>query len=238
MELFSVFLQGVFTFLSPCLLPMLPIYFSYLSADLASHLEKDEKLARKRFLLNTFAFVLGFSTLFVLLGASASRLGRFFITYQQTISQVLGFFVLLLGLMYFLPYQKNLFHLLQSSKLFASFLEKNREESRFKLSSCFFFGMAMACSWQACTSPQLAFALLLASQEQSLFQGVWLLILFSLGLAIPFMLFAYFFQQLSFVFQFLKRHGALLQKISGIFFILVGLFMIFGQFGHYLGLFT
>lgn len=239
----SMLLQGVLTFLSPCILPMLPLYFSYLGADLSTE-KTDKNQSKANFIFRVLAFISGFTTLFVALGAGASHLGKFLQNNLLFLQQIFGVLVILIGLSYIFSWGDYLMLFLQQGwaklKTQLGLKEKENTAPKFEASnnlfSSYFMGMALASSWQACLSTQLAYALLLTGQQDTLLQGVFLLLVFSLGLGLPFLLFALFFQQVQSLFVFFKKHSQKIKIFSGVLIILMGIMMITGHFSQYLAI--
>lgn len=236
----SIFLQGTLTFLSPCILPLLPLYFSYLGLDLSD--EPNQK-SHFFFILKVISFILGFTTLFVLLGTGASQIGQFLQQHLRFIQQFFGLIIFLIGLSYFIAFKPYLFPLFSKFKLsectFFNFSAKaSPPKKQGSLISAYFMGMAIASSWQACLSTPLAFALIMAGQQETLLEGVFLLLAFSLGLGFPFFLFALFFRHVQSLFVFFKKHNAIFKYVAGAMMLVLGLLMLTGYFSQFMSFFT
>ncbi len=212
----AVFNAGFLSFLSPCLLPLIPAYISVISGLSLEELSSAKKFLSGKPLLKIVFFILGFSLIFVLLGASASFLGSLLQKYRLTLAQVAGVFIIVLGL-----------HLIGLVKL--SFLEKSsrkKMETPSKLLTSFFLGGAFALGWSPCVGPILGSVLLYAAAEKTVAQGVMLLAIYSLGLAIPFFLSALFAQ---FFLSFFKKFKGFLKAVkivSGLLLLLFGLLLL------------
>lgn len=212
------FLEGILTFLSPCLLPMIPIYFGYLAG-------KDQKQSLIR---NALGFILGFTLMFSLLGLASGTVGAFLTRYQRYVHMICGICMVAFGL-YFLGF----FHL----SLFRGFQMKQTSMSR-GFFSALVFGIIFSIGWTPCVGAFLGSALMLASSTGSMWMGLGLLVVYSLGLGVPFLLSAVLFQELKQTFQWIKQHYDLLNKFAGAFLILVGLIMISGLFSQYFSIFS
>ncbi|NLB91060.1 MAG: cytochrome c biogenesis protein CcdA [Clostridiales bacterium] len=215
MEYLITFLEGLITFVSPCLLPMLPIYISYFAGG-----QSDDGKKSHKGLINAIAFVGGFTIVFVLLGVFAGSVGSFFLRHQKIIHTILGIIVIIFGLQY-LGLFRGLFPSLASKIKFTPHQGMNVGKS-------FLFGMIIFVSWTPCAGPLLGAALAQASQGATALKGATLLLSYSLGLGIPFLLGAVLMEQLQGVFTFIKKHYRVIQIISGAFLIVVGILMITG----------
>ncbi|NLJ81341.1 MAG: cytochrome c biogenesis protein CcdA [Firmicutes bacterium] len=217
-----IFLEGIFAFLSPCILPMIPIYLMYLGGGEFS------RKSRARLLVNTLGFMAGFSLVFILLGATASALGSVISSYRTPLQRVGGAVVILFGLNYLGLFK---FGLLNRTKAWRVRTENLRFWSSFLFGSAFSFG------WTPCLGAFLGTALLLASNAGTLYQGMGLLLVFSLGLGIPFLLTSLLWNQLQGTFGFIKRNLRVIQVVSGILLVVVGVLMLFDLFGSYANIF-
>ncbi len=218
MQYTVAFLEGIITFISPCLLPMLPIYLSYFAGGGAR--------STKKTLLGAFGFVAGFTIVFVLLGALAGTVGSFLKEHQTAVNIISGLIVVFFGLNFLGIFKLNLF---KGSKL-----QVNMNNMGFF--PAMVFGMVFSIGWTPCVGAFLGSALMLASQQGHLLEGMGMLFVYSLGLGIPFILSAVLIDYLRSAFDWIKRHYAVINKISGIFLILVGILMATGTMGWLLGL--
>ena len=219
-----VFLEGMLSFLSPCVLPLLPVYISYLAGN---GKEVDEsgniRYIRKKVFANTILFVLGISFAFFILGMSFSAIGTFFQEYKQVFTDIAGVFIILMGLV-------------QLGVLKFTFLEK---EYKFKTKNnlkkmtpllAFVFGFTFSFAWTPCIGPALASVLMLASSSETVLQGNLLVLVYTIGFAIPFLLVGFFTTELL---NFLKKHQKILKytiKISAIILILIGILTLTGMY--------
>ena len=215
MEYLITFLEGLISFISPCMLPMLPVYVSYF----AGGSEKKEPV-----LIRTISFVLGFTVVFSLLGLFAGTLGTLLAKYQTVVNIVCGVIVILFGLSYLdilpLPFLKGI----QGTHSAAGIL------------SAFTFGMIYSLSLTPCVGAFLGSALMLAATSGGAMQGLTLLLVYSLGLGIPFVLSAVLIEKLTTVFTFIKRHYGVINKVCGIFLIMIGAAMALGWLNRLIAL--
>ena len=224
MQYFISFLEGIITFISPCLLPMLPIYISFFVGE-----QGDEK--SKPAWMNACSFVAGFTIIFILLGSFAGTLGRLFIQHQTIVNIVTGCIVILFGLNFM-----GVFHIsiLNRTKK-ASW---TRRSSGATLWSSFLFGMVFSIGWTPCVGAFLGSALMMAAQQGSTLQGMIMLFVYSMGLGIPFVVSAVLIEQLGSTFRWIKQHYNWFTKISGAILIVVGIFMVTGLFQKLLAMLT
>ena len=217
MQYFISFLEGIITFVSPCLLPMLPIYISYFAGDS----ERDTK----RVVKNALGFILGFTLVFVLLGALAGSLGTLLQEYSAVVNLVTGLIVIFFGLNFLGVLRVNLF---RGTKL------GNVEHLGFF--SSLLFRVVFSVGWTPCVGAFLGSALLLATSQGNVLQGVAMLLLYSLGLGVPFFISAVLIDRLKGAFSFIKRHYRVINLVSGCFLVAIGVLMATGLFGKFLAL--
>lgn len=217
MNYLITFLEGFISFISPCMLPMLPIYISYLVGG-------DEK--KKNSLPRSVCFVCGFTLVFCLLGIFAGTLGTLLSKYQTAVNIVCGIVVIILGLSYLGIIPLN-------------FLKGIKGQHKINgLLSAFSFGMVYSVSLTPCVGAFLGSALMLASSSGGALRGLLLLLVYSLGLGIPFVISAVLIEQMTTAFKFIKKHYKVINTVSGIFLIIVGVLMSFGLLGKLLSLFN
>lgn len=213
MQYIISFLEGIITFISPCLLPMIPIYITYFVGG--------GERSSKKTLAGALGFVCGFTTVFICMGALAGSIGSFLTRYQTVVNIVSGIIVILFGLNFLGVFRLNLFR--------GSKHEVNTENMNFF--SAALFGVIFSLGWTPCVGAFLGSALMLASQQGSVFVGIMMLLCYSLGLGIPFVLSALLIDQLKSAFDFIKRHYGIINKISGALLIVVGILMATGKLG-------
>lgn len=218
MEYFISFLEGVITFISPCLLPMLPVYISYFAGG------SDERKT-SRTLINAFGFVLGFTTVFVLLGALAGTLGSFLIKYQVAVNIVTGLIVIFFGLNFLGVFKLN---------IFKGMSDKAKTDNLGFFSSLL-FGIVFSVGWTPCVGAFLGSALMLASSQGQVLKGVIMLLLYSLGLGVPFIASAVLIDKLKGTFDFIKKHYNIINIICGCILISVGILMMSGLLTKFVG---
>lgn len=217
MQYFISFLEGIITFVSPCLLPMLPIYISYF----AGGSERDIK----RVIKNAMGFICGFTTVFVLLGALAGTLGSLLRDYRVIINIIAGLIVVFFGLNFLGVFKLNIFK-----------GTRNAKTDNLGFFSSVLFGVVFSISWTPCVGAFLGSALMLAASQGNILQGVVLLLLYSLGLAIPFFISAILIDRLKSAFAFIKKNYGIINAVSGILLITVGVLMTTGLFGKFIAL--
>lgn len=218
MYLFISFLEGIITFISPCLLPMLPIYLSYFAGG-------DTKDSRKT-LIGAAGFVLGFTIVFASLGALAGTVGSFLTAHQKAVNIISGIIVIFFGLNFLGIFKINLF---KGNK-------HTIKVDNMNFFTLMLFGIIFSIGWTPCVGAFLGSALMLASQQGHALTGMLMLLSYSLGLGIPFILSAILIQKLKSTFDFIKRHYHIINIISGSFLILVGLMMATGTLGRLLNI--
>lgn len=218
----ALFFEGFLTFVSPCILPMLPVYLIYLSG------EKTEGRGLRR-IRNAFAFVLGFTVIFVLLGLGASAVGRFLQDHMIWLQRIGGVVLILFGLN-FLGVLKIGF---LNREVKAEYQVKNGG-----FFSSMVFGAAFSLGWGPCSGPLLGAALLTASQATTIWMGALMLFIYSMGLGLPFILVALFMDRLKGVLGWFKAHQRGIQIFSGVLLIVVGIAFLTDLYNLYLSLFT
>lgn len=222
MDYLLTFLEGMIAFISPCLLPMLPIYISYFMGQ-------DGGGSTRRAVKNALGFVLGFTGVFMLLGAFSASVGVFLNQYSKIVNLVFGIIVIFFGL--------NFMGLIQIKALNTErrMQMKTREMNFF---SSFLFGVIFSVGWTPCVGAFLGSALMLAASSTESLKGVLMLLTFSLGLGIPFIVSAIFMEQLKSTMDFIKRHYKVINIVSGALLIAVGILMATGLMGYFLSLFN
>lgn len=216
MQYFIAFLEGIITFISPCLLPMLPVYISYFAGG-----EDDQR----KTLRNAFGFVLGFTIVFVSLGAFAGSVGSLLREHKTMVNIVSGLIVMILGLNFMGVFR---IRILNTTKK----LDVNLSNTGFFRTVL--FGIIFSIGWTPCVGAFLGSALMLASQRGSSLQGILMLILYSAGLGIPFIVSAILIDKLKSTFQFIKTHYKIINFIAGGFLVFTGFLMMTGMFGYLL----
>lgn len=205
MEYIITFIEGLASFISPCVLPVIPIYISYFGA---------ESKSMKRSLINSLGFVSGFSIIFILMGVLASTFGKFIHEYSNYVNIIFGIFLIIIGLNYM-------------GVIFVKFLNKTKgmkqDNKNLTFITSVLFGIIFSLSWTPCVGAFLSSALILASTVGSILKGTILLVLYSLGLAIPFIITTVFLEKMKITFDFIKKHYNIINKISGAILLLFGI---------------
>ena len=209
MEYFLTFLEGIASFISPCLLPMLPIYISYFSG---------KKKKKNKALKNSLAFVLGFSLIFIILAILSNLMGIFLTQYLKYTKYVFGVLIIFLGLNYMEVFKLN---------LFSKFKRFKSNVKDMGIVKAFIFGIMFSISMTPCVGTFLSSALLLIANQESLFKGIILILLYCLGLGIPFIISSLLIDKLKNVFNVIKKNFKKVKIISGIILIIMGLYLIF-----------
>ncbi|MBN9675014.1 cytochrome c biogenesis CcdA family protein [Salipiger bermudensis] len=221
--MFVALAAGIISFLSPCVLPIVPPYLAFMSGVSIAEMEAGGR-ARLRAFTAALFFVLGLSTVFVLLGFTASWLGMFFLQNQILLARISGVVVIVFGL-----------HFLHVFRI--PFLDREaRIETGDAGGSAFgayILGLAFAFGWTPCIGPQLGAILSMAASEASVARGTALLAVYAAGLGLPFLLAAVFLSRAMGVMNRLKRHMALIEKVMGVLLIAVGLALLTGAFSAF-----
>lgn len=214
MQYLITFLEGILSFVAPCMLPMLPIYFSYFAVG-TKH--------KQSVFLRTVFFVLGFTFVYTVLGMFAGALGSFFVKYETVLHIVCGAIIIFLGFNFLgivkIPFLKGLHAHQEVNGNFSAFL----------------FGIVFSISHLPCIMALLGSALVLAAHQGTALCGIVLLILYSLGLGIPFLISALLMDKLTKVFDTIKKHYKIINIISGILLIVLGILMMTGVMHHFMG---
>ena len=216
-----LFLEGFLAFISPCMLPMLPVYLMYLAAE-TEH-------GKKASIVNTIGFVCGFTLVFMALGATATAIGALMNEHRMFLQRASGAIIFIFGL-----------HFLGIFKIGFLDVEKKIDiglQKRGGFIGALLFGAAFSLGWSPCLGPFLGSALMLAGSGKTVMQRVFYLFVFSMGLGVPYILAAVFFTNIKGVFQWLKKHGRQIKLISGLVLVFAGLMMVFDLFGYWAGLF-
>lgn len=218
MQYLISFLEGIITFISPCLLPMLPIYISYFAGG-------GERTTAKT-LKGAVGFVTGFTIVFVMLGALAGTVGSFLREYQTTVNIISGLIVIIFGLNFLGVFKLNIFKGNQRSV----------KTDNMGFFSAMLFGIIFSVGWTPCVGAFLGSALMLASQQGHIAEGMLMLLSYSLGLGIPFILSAVLIDYLKSAFNWIKRNYKIINLISGSLLVIIGIMMTTGTLGKLLNL--
>lgn len=226
MNYILLFLEGIITFISPCILPMIPIYVSYFAGG-----DIDNKNYKNRALISSIAFVAGFTFVFTLLGVAAGTVGVIFNKYMREINIVSGTIMVIFGL--------NYLGIINIGLLNKSFkIDNPTGNKKSSIMSAILFGMIFGIGWTPCVGPFLGSALMIASNSTNVFMGASMLLTYSLGLGIPFVLSALLIDSLKTTFDFIKRNYKIINRISGVFLIIIGIMMMTGYLNLLLSILT
>jgi cytochrome c-type biogenesis protein len=220
-SIFFSFIAGILSFFSPCILPLIPAYLSYITGMSVENL-KEGNTARNFFLV--LFFVAGFTFIFTVLGASATWLGKYLLAKQTLLRIGGGIIIIILGI-----------HLTGLFKITRLYREKRLRIGKTGKGyfSAFLIGMAFAAGWTPCVGPVLASILIVASSRETVIQGVLLLVFYSLGIGIPFIITTIAITKMLSAFSRIKRYYHIIEVITGILLIVIGLLLILNRF-HFL----
>lgn len=218
-SLILAFSAGLLSFLSPCVLPLVPAYITYITGSAIADLNTGK--ARLHAVYKSMGFVLGFSLIFIAMGASITSIGRLFSGNMDTFRKIGGTLIILFGI-----------HITGLFKIKTFYYEKKLVpfEKLSKNISSIFIGMAFAAGWTPCVGPILASILIYAGSMETITMGILLLTAYSLGLAIPFILTAYAIGSFSEYFRRISKHLSTISVISGIMLILMGILIFTNKF--------
>jgi cytochrome c-type biogenesis protein len=218
----GVFVAGLVSFLSPCVLPLVPPYLAYLGGTSLERISTAGALqgaAYRRTVLAAACFVAGFTTVFVTLGATASLLGQLVLDHKDTLARIAGVIIILFGL-----------HFLGVLKIPLLYVERrfHTDMSAASLGGAYVIGLAFAFGWTPCVGPVLATVLTVAAQDNSVHKGIYLLLIYSLGLGVPFLLAAVAIRPFLSFMQRFKRHLGLVEKAMGAALVATGILFLTG----------
>lgn len=211
---FIAFIEGILTFISPCILPLLPVYFFYMAGvDGDDNIELQDGKKNSAKILNSVGFVLGFSIIFISLGAAATSIGHILNDNRELLRKISGILMVVFGL--------NFIGLIKVKFLN---MEKriNYKFKRLKFLSSIVFGMVFGFGWTPCAGAFLGSVLLMAGNSKTVGEGILLLSIYSLGLGIPFIISALLINELKGSFRWLQQKSKIISIISGIILIVAG----------------
>ncbi|MBF0228119.1 MAG: cytochrome c biogenesis protein CcdA [Desulfamplus sp.] len=213
---------GLLSFFSPCILPLIPAYFSFITGLSLDELTTgDDRKTRQKVILATLAYIGGFSFVFIVMGASVSFLGGFISTFTWLIRYVGGSIIIIFGL-----------HLLRIINIKSLNFEKriHISEKPMHLMGTFIIGMAFGAGWTPCIGPLLGSILIVAGSQETVSQGIVLLALYSTGLALPFLLISFFINRILEIMKKTKKILIYINNVSGLLLIILGLLLITDKF--------
>ncbi len=221
-SIFAAFAAGLISFISPCVLPLVPAYISFMSGvSLQEMTMESSAKTRSKVVISSLVFIVGFSIIFVLLGASATYMGKLLLTKMHIIRKVAGVVIVIFGL-----------HLMGVFKLKFLLYEKrfSGQQKQMSLISVLLIGMAFAFGWSPCLGPILSGILAIAATQENVGQGIFLLSMYSLGLGLPFFLTAIATDRFIGYFNRMKKHMRKIEIVSGVFLIIIGVLIFFDFF--------
>ena len=217
-------MAGVLSFLSPCVLPIVPPYLAYMGGISMPEMRADGSAARRRILLPALFFVMGLSTVFLFLGFTASAFGAFFLKNQELFAKISGAMVIVLGLHFLGVFRIPMLD--REARLDAG-------EQGGSALGAYVLGLAFAFGWTPCIGPQLGAILSLAANEASMTRGTALLGIYAVGLGLPFLLAALFIERAIGLMTRLKRHMKLIERAMGLLLLVVGLALVTGALSDF-----
>jgi cytochrome c-type biogenesis protein len=217
----AAFLAGLVSFLSPCVLPLVPGYVSLISGVGVEELQSQESQLLRKVMLNSLGFILGFSIVFITLGAISTEVGQLMARYKSLLAQVAGVVIILFGL-----------HLTGIFRINALYSDKRLHNLKggSTMGGAFVIGFAFAFGWTPCVGPILAVILGFAAAQDSVFKGIVLLAVYSLGLAVPFLLTSLGIQRFLKFYSRFRTHMHAVEVASGALLIVLGSLLVFGRF--------
>jgi cytochrome c-type biogenesis protein len=217
----AAFLAGIVSFLSPCVLPLVPGYVSLISGTTVDGLQERDRSMFGRVMISSVMFILGFSIVFIVLGAVATTLGQVMRQYYRLLSQIAGVVIIVFGL-----------HLTGIWKIKALYADKRMHSVKGGSTpwGAFLVGFAFAFGWTPCIGPILATILAFAAAEETVFKGTMLLAVYSLGLAVPFLLTSMGIDRFLRFYVRFRRHLHAIEVASGVLLIVVGLLIVTRHF--------
>lgn len=210
MEYLLILLEGIASFISPCVLPMIPIYIAYFAGE--------EEKSLKKSVINSIGFVLGFTLIFVLLSVFASTFGNIVSKNMQYFKISFGILIIIFGLNYMEVFKIKFLNKMQNIKM-------NTEKLNFF--KAMLFGIVFTISWTPCVGAFFSSALLLIAKNQDIIKGITLIITYSIGIGIPFIVSTILIEKLKTLFTFIKKHYGIIKNISGLLLIIMGIYTIF-----------
>ena len=217
----AAFVAGLVSFLSPCVLPLVPGYVSLISGVGVEQLKTQESQLLRKVMLNSIAFILGFSVVFIALGAVATEVSQMLARYRSILAQVAGVVIILFGL-----------HLTGVFKINALYTDARLHSVKGGSTAwgAFVIGFAFAFGWTPCVGPVLTVILTFAAAQDSITKGVVLLAIYSLGLAVPFMLTALLLERFLKFYSRFRAHMHAIEVASGALLIALGVLLVIGRF--------
>lgn len=218
MEYIIIFLEGIITFISPCMLPMLPIYLSYFAGQ-----ETEEKNTKKT-LVHVIGFILGFSTVFTVLAVFSASLGMLLKANMKVVNIILGIIVILFGLQFMGVLNLNILNNSKGMRL---------RKKNLSFWTSVLFGIIFSITWTPCVGAFLGTALSIITISSNILKGITLILTYCLGLGIPFVISALLIDKLKNTFSFIKTHYKVINIVCGVFLCIIGICMSTGLIDKY-----
>jgi cytochrome c-type biogenesis protein len=217
----AAFVAGLISFLSPCVLPLVPGYVSLISGAGVEELKSQESQLLRKVMLNSIGFILGFSVVFIALGAISTEVGQLMGRYKSLLARVAGVVVILFGL-----------HLTGLFKINALYTDARLHSIKGSSTwgGAFLIGFAFAFGWTPCVGPVLGVILGFAAAQDSVIKGILLLAVYSLGLAVPFLMTALLMGRFMKFYSGFRRHMHAIEVASGALLIVLGALLVLGRF--------
>ena len=222
-SLFLSFIAGVLSFFSPCILPLIPAYLSYITGMSIENIKEGKKPVKNFFL--TLSFVAGFTFIFTVLGASATWLGRYLLAKQNFLRIGGGIIIIIFGI-----------HLTGILKITPLYREKRVRPVRIVSGyfGAFIIGMVFSAGWTPCVGPILSSILIVASSQETVSRGILLLVFYSSGIGIPFIITTLIINRMLGVFSVIKRHSRTVEIITGLLLIVMGVLLMLNKFNYFI----
>lgn len=218
LTLIGTFIAGVVTFFSPCIVPLMPIYLSYLTGNSFDEADTDPRELRKIILVQSSGFLIGLMVVFSLLGLTATALGRFLYINAGIFRQISGVIIVILGL----------YH---GGFIKINFLNRERKvrlkARQPKFANSVLMGMAFSFGWTPCIGPVIGSILVLAANSATIWSGVWLLVVYAIGFSVPFLITALFLNEILKRFDMASKYAKVVKIITGVIIIMVGVLIFF-----------
>ena len=217
----AAFLAGLVSFLSPCVLPLVPGYVSLISGVGVEQIKSQESQLFRKIMLNSVSFIAGFSVVFIALGAISTEVGQLLAQYKSTLAEVAGVVIILFGL-----------HLTGIFRIKALYADKRLHNVKggSTMGGAFLIGFAFAFGWTPCVGPILAVILGFAAAQDSVFKGIVLLTIYSLGLAVPFLLTSLGLERFLKFYSRFRSHMHVVEVASGALLIALGILLVINRF--------
>ena len=233
MQYLVTFLEGIITFISPCLLPLLPVYITFFAGDPEKNRGEcaGGDAGKGSAVIRALGFILGFTVIFVILGVAFAAVGRFLNKWQTVVNIVAGAIVIFFALTYLGVIKWNPF-----LKVKGPSTDRIKGKNLGKFVEAFVFGLVFSISWTPCVGTFLGSALLLASQSGTVMSGILMLLAYSAGLGIPFLICSVLLDRIFGAVNWIKKHYKIINTICGIFLLVIGVLMATGLLGKWISL--